>query len=201
MLCVLDAGPPPLPLQIACLAVVEVPLPAAGLYLVCVPADGLSACQRTQLGPCLTSCRPSALAAASCLPCSSRGALARCRSLVGALADSLSACQRSRLALRSTNFLYTWYASLRFIDCFQPGPAFVQLEAAPLRSVALLLFLSKQDSSSFNGAKVSFTQAVPLLPPWGPSSLPSVIRWGWDGAVVGIVCTRWVYGMCRHVER
>jgi len=75
------AGPPHLPLQVACLVLVEMPLPTASLYLVGAPADGLSACRRTQLCPCSTSCRPSTPAAASCLPRSSRGVSARCRSL------------------------------------------------------------------------------------------------------------------------
>jgi len=65
--CVRAAGPPHLPLQVACLGVVEVPLPAAGLYLVGAPADGVSACRQTQLCPRSTSCRPSAPAAAGCL--------------------------------------------------------------------------------------------------------------------------------------
>jgi len=72
--CVQAAGPPHLPLQVACLGVVEVPLPAAGLYLAGAPADGVSACRQTQLCPRSTSCRPSAPAPAGCLPRSSPGA-------------------------------------------------------------------------------------------------------------------------------
>jgi len=46
------AGFPHLPLQVACLEVVEVPLPAAGLYLVSAPAD-VFACRssRRAAGP------------------------------------------------------------------------------------------------------------------------------------------------------
>jgi len=56
--CVRSAGPLslPLPLSAACRVVVEVPLPAAGLYLVSAPADSCSACWQTRLCPCSTDC-------------------------------------------------------------------------------------------------------------------------------------------------
>jgi len=96
------AGPPHQPLQVACLEVVEVPLPATGLYLVGAPAD-VSACRYPAWPrstdcfykwcaslrfvdpacPRSTSCKPCARAAACCLPGSSRGASARCLSRAG----------------------------------------------------------------------------------------------------------------------
>jgi len=75
------AGFPHLPLQVACLEVVEVPLPAAGLSLSCRRSNW-----RVHLSLTATSCRPSAPAAASScrimveVPRSSRGASARYRS-------------------------------------------------------------------------------------------------------------------------
>jgi len=135
------AGFPHLPLQVACLEVVEVLLSAAGLYLVGAPAD-VSACRspRRAAGP------PHRPLQASCLAVVEVPQPAACLERVRRPADR---CRSP--AWPSFNELFLqMICKVEGRWLFPAGPDCFQFEVALLRSVALTPFPSKRDSRSVN---------------------------------------------------
>jgi len=107
------AGFPHLPLQVACLEVVEVTLPAAGLYLVGTPAD-VSACRspRRAAGP------PHQPLQAACLVVVEVPQPAACVGWVRRPADR---CRSPAWPSFNELFLQR-YATSKVVDCFQLVP-------------------------------------------------------------------------------